>query len=687
MASMDKDVAFDTVSSIAVVVHFTKCNNDISKCINSIFSSSTNSSSIKIYLTYHVNEFNEAPAAVNQLSQEYPGGIICLPHSFGFHMPEVYNYVVSHTREDCIFFIDSDIEIITQGLFEAGVSALNNEIIGIIGFELLNLDGSVRYSSVNLNCNNDPCNHLFNCATSQDFSEKDLHEIVASSSALLGIKRNTFDAIGGLDEEFSTAYFDLDLCLKVRAKGMKIVLNKKYKSFYYQPKAKKYGDLVDEQKSVVNSNLSRDRLKLQDKYPEIFKSALINPFSCYSISSSTSRTINSSPLSLESYTKFQKVFFVSSTRQSNIGLDPSVIYRCLNPAKAINVSLQSTRCSVISQSKLIKSYKSFLKNENNRDDLSFCEFLSSSVVIFHRPVFSIELMQIVEQLKKNSCKVVADYDDYVFDLSDYLNTSAAQKVMKRKEDRMLQHGIARNYAALELFNEFIVSTESLKLNLAKTLTNSRRQNYEIHVIQNTPSSYWFSYAFDLFNCAHQEGARSINTSIMGYFGGTASHSKDFQLVHQWIDKILADNKDSKFIYCSVAFDQLFSHLHANQVYSFAPVTYNKLPAIYNLSWLNIAPLCSGPFNQSKSGLKYFESAMFGLPVCASYIPDIQERFDGLPLLYTLETLDSIYNALNSSRSLLQDFPAYLESWEYILTTLKSENQSIHQNLFKVLEIT
>ena len=226
----------------------------------------------------------------------------------------------------------------------------------------------------------------------------------------------------------------------------------------------------------------------------------------------------------------------------------------------------------------------------------------------------------------------------------------------------------------------------LKLNLAKVLTTASRRDYKIHVIQNTPSSYWFSYADILFDQAYKDKKRSVNTSILGYFGGTASHSGDFQLIYQWISDFLRRECNLKFIYCSVALEQLFSELHKDQILKFAPVTFNKLPAVYNMSWLSLAPLSASPFNQSKSGLKYFESAMFGLPVCATHIPDIQDRFKGMPLLYTLDTPHSIKIALENSQLLFCEFNKYLEAWDFVLTNLKKENISINRNLFEVLNI-
>ena len=183
----------------------------------------------------------------------------------------------------------------------------------------------------------------------------------------------------------------------------------------------------------------------------------------------------------------------------------------------------------------------------------------------------------------------------------------------------------------------------------------------------------------------KEKKRVVNTSLLGYFGGTASHSKDFQLVHQWIQDFLTSDSKNQFIYCKVAFNQLFSASLSNQVKSFAPVTYNKLPAIYNLSWLNIAPLSASPFNQCKSGLKYFESALFGLPVCATHLPDIHHRFEGYPLLFTLDSYESILHAHDESKILHGNFRKYLEAWDFILQGLKSENNRIQQGFLKLIQ--
>ena len=46
-----------------------------------------------------------------------------------------------------------------------------------------------------------------------------VHEVSAVTAACLLIRRDVFDAVGGLDEELTVAFNDVDFCLRVRAAG------------------------------------------------------------------------------------------------------------------------------------------------------------------------------------------------------------------------------------------------------------------------------------------------------------------------------------------------------------------------------------------------------------------------------------------------------------------------------------
>ena len=95
----------------------------------------------------------------------------------------------------------------------------------------------------------------------------------------------------------------------------------------------------------------------------------------------------------------------------NVGLDPSIIYRCINPAKYIYSHIKYSKCNVISSSRLLDDFQKY--DDSGLGDDLLDDFFASHVVIFHRPSFSSDLIKIISRLKENGCKVFADYDDLV----------------------------------------------------------------------------------------------------------------------------------------------------------------------------------------------------------------------------------------------------------------------------------
>ena len=52
------------------------------------------------------------------------------------------------------------------------------------------------------------------------------------------IRRDCFEAVGGLDEKFRVALNDMDLCLKVRELGKLIVFNPWVELYHYESKSR-----------------------------------------------------------------------------------------------------------------------------------------------------------------------------------------------------------------------------------------------------------------------------------------------------------------------------------------------------------------------------------------------------------------------------------------------------------------
>ena len=79
--------------------------------------------------------------------------------------------------------------------------------------------------------------HRIICA--QDYS--------AVTAACMMVKKSAFDAVGGLSEELAVAFNDIDLCMKVRKYGVKIVFTPYAELYHYESKSRGMEDTPEKQ--------------------------------------------------------------------------------------------------------------------------------------------------------------------------------------------------------------------------------------------------------------------------------------------------------------------------------------------------------------------------------------------------------------------------------------------------------
>ena len=74
------------------------------------------------------------------------------------------------------------------------------------------------------------------------------------------IKRECFEQVNGLDEEFKVALNDMDLCLKVRKAGKLVVLNPWVELYHYESKSRGMEDTPEKHERFKNE-IARFRTK------------------------------------------------------------------------------------------------------------------------------------------------------------------------------------------------------------------------------------------------------------------------------------------------------------------------------------------------------------------------------------------------------------------------------------------
>ena len=84
------------------------------------------------------------------------------------------------------------------------------------------------------------------------------------TAACMMVKRETYEKVGGLSEEFEVAFNDIDFCLKLGRAGYHIVYNPYAELYHYESKSR---GLEDTPEKVVRFN--REIAMFEKRWPDI----------------------------------------------------------------------------------------------------------------------------------------------------------------------------------------------------------------------------------------------------------------------------------------------------------------------------------------------------------------------------------------------------------------------------------
>lgn len=107
--------------------------------------------------------------------------------------------------------------------------------------------------------------------------------------------------------------------------------------------------------------------------------------------------------------------------------------------------------------------------------------------------------------------------------------------------------------------------------------------------------------------------------VVGYFSGSPTHAKDFQMMEEELVRFLSSHEDTKMMVVGyMKFSEKMENLiEAGKVERKELVNYEKLQKLISEVDVNLAPLVINDFTNSKSELKYFEAGVVETTTIAS----------------------------------------------------------------------
>jgi O-antigen biosynthesis protein len=154
-----------------------------------------------------------------------------------FNYSAANNYAASFTACEYLCFVNDDVLPVTNDWLEILMGNLSNPNVAVVGAKLLYEDLTVQHAGVMMGLGG-MCEHIFRGLpqTQPGYAHRAVldQELSAVTGACLLVRREVYDAVGGMDEIFPSGYNDIDFCMKVRARGFSVVWSAHAELYHFE---------------------------------------------------------------------------------------------------------------------------------------------------------------------------------------------------------------------------------------------------------------------------------------------------------------------------------------------------------------------------------------------------------------------------------------------------------------------
>ena len=251
---------------VSIIIPTCDHSDLLKQCIDSIFSLST-------YDNYELiiceNNSKDPETFKYYDSIKNDPRVHIVTYEGGFNFSRINNFARRYASGEHLLFLNNDIKIITPQWIEEMLMFTQRNDVGACGIKLLYPDDTVQHGGIAMGicgCAANLCplypreheGYMSRLAVASDMS--------ACTAACLMVKANSFDEVGGFDEELAVSFNDVDLCLKLRDKGLLVVFNPVAEAYHYESRSRGYDKSREKKK-----RMEREKQLLAQKWPSYYE--------------------------------------------------------------------------------------------------------------------------------------------------------------------------------------------------------------------------------------------------------------------------------------------------------------------------------------------------------------------------------------------------------------------------------
>ena len=272
LASVDSDVpgiaAVRALSTreparVSVVIPTRDGVEQLSRCIQSLLTFSD--PLLEVIVIDNGSEDPETIAYLSGLSRDANRfRVVRVDEPFNFS--RLVNRGVEEARGEIVCLLNDDTEWVVPGAFERVRAWFSIPDIGIVGARLLYPDETIQHFGVHVGVGKHRVAEHAYLGTPDlahvNFSKSRMvQQFSAVTGACLFMRREDYRALGGCDEGFPVAYNDVDLCLRARSRGLKVICDPEIKLLHHESRSR--GRDVTPAKKA---RLDEDARKLRERW-------------------------------------------------------------------------------------------------------------------------------------------------------------------------------------------------------------------------------------------------------------------------------------------------------------------------------------------------------------------------------------------------------------------------------------
>lgn len=241
--------------SVEIIIPSKDCAELLAKCINSILDKTT-------YKNYRItiidNDSTEQSAIdlLARVSKQPKVQVISMAEPFNFSI--LNNKVALNSQAELVCFLNNDTEVISPTWLTEMASLAIQSNVGCVGAKLVYPDNTIQHAGVVLGFGGGIAGHPHKKHRKKDigyYGRAGMRsEFTAVTAACLMIKQSLFKAVNGFDEGLAVAFNDIDLCLKVRNLGYRVVWTPYAELYHHESYTRGYDDEGEKIKRIQNES-------------------------------------------------------------------------------------------------------------------------------------------------------------------------------------------------------------------------------------------------------------------------------------------------------------------------------------------------------------------------------------------------------------------------------------------------